>query len=88
VVLDNRSLGMVRQLQKNARLHFSQVDFSRGVDYPALARAFGIPGFAAKTRHEAEQALAQALEWMQMGAAPDSSEAQTLGRRTYSSIRL
>ncbi len=61
VVLDNRSLGMVRQLQKNAHLHFSQVDFSRGVDYPALARAFGIPGFAAKTRHEAEQALAQAL---------------------------
>ena len=61
VVLDNRALGMVRQLQKNAHLHFSQVDFDRNVDYLALARAFGIPGYVAKTRQEAEQAFAQAL---------------------------
>lgn len=61
VVLDNRSLGMVRQLQKNAHLHFSQVDFDRKVDYPALAQAFGIPGYVVKTRQEAEQAFAQAL---------------------------
>lgn len=61
VVLDNRALGMVRQLQKNAHLHFSQVDFDRNMDYLALARAFGIPGYVAKTRQEAEQAFAQAL---------------------------
>ena len=40
---------------------FSQVDFDRNMDYLALARAFGIPGYVAKTRQEAEQAFAQAL---------------------------
>ena len=61
VILDNQALGLVRQLQKNAGLHFSQVDFSRKVDYALLARSFGIPGYTVKTRAEAENAFGEAL---------------------------
>ena len=61
VILDNRALGMVRQLQKNARLHFSQVDFDRKVDFALLARSFGIAGYTVKTPAQAEQAFLQAL---------------------------
>lgn len=62
VILDNRALGLVRQLQKNAGLHFSQVDFSRKVDYAMLARSFGIQGYTVTTRAEAERAIAEALK--------------------------
>lgn len=58
ILLNNRSLGMVRQWQKifNQR-RFSEIDNSSEPDYVHLCQAYGIPG----TRVETLQALREAM---------------------------
>ena len=62
VLLDNSSLGMVRQWQElffNG--NYSEVDLSDNPDFAVLARAFGIEAFTISQRDEVPAALARLL---------------------------
>ncbi|MCL2601962.1 MAG: biosynthetic-type acetolactate synthase large subunit [Treponema sp.] len=58
VILNNRTLGMVRQWQTLfLDKHYSQTTLERETDFPALARAFGGRGFSAANIDELNAAL-------------------------------
>lgn len=62
VLLNNGTLGMVRQSQQVwCGGRFSQVELNRPTDFPALAKAMGLPGERVTQPQEAEAALARAL---------------------------
>lgn len=58
VLMNNHTLGMVRQLQHFfSEKHYSQTTTNRKTDFAALARAMGAKGFAAATPEEFREAL-------------------------------
>lgn len=62
LILNNECLGMVRQLQtvyKEGRC--SEVEFARGTDFAAVARAFGARGYTVRSMEEAKKVLPEAL---------------------------
>ena len=62
VLLDNASLGMVRQWQELFFAErYSEIDLSDNPDFAALARVFGIPAHHISQRDEVEGALADLL---------------------------
>ncbi len=62
VILNNRSLGMVRQLQQfYCEGRYFAVDFGFHPDFMQLAKAYGIPGFEVKTEADVVRTLPQAL---------------------------
>jgi len=62
VLLDNSSLGMVRQWQELFFAErYSEIDLSDNPDFGALARVFGIPAVRVDSRDQVEDALAQLL---------------------------
>lgn len=63
VVLNNRTLGMIRQWQEliyDGR--HSHIDLSGSPDFVKLAEAYGVLGLRASTKEEAERAWRRALE--------------------------
>lgn len=63
VVINNRTLGMVRQWQELFyKEHFSATIFNDGVDFAKIADAMGIESYAASTREEFSEALKKALK--------------------------
>ncbi len=63
VLLDNSSLGMVRQWQELFFAErYSEIDLSDNPDFAALARVFGIPAQRITRRNEVEDALAALLD--------------------------
>jgi acetolactate synthase-1/2/3 large subunit len=62
VLLDNSSLGMVRQWQELFfAKNFSEIDLSDNPDFAALSRVFGIPAIRLERREDTEAALRQLL---------------------------
>ncbi|WP_309122124.1 biosynthetic-type acetolactate synthase large subunit [Paenibacillus sp.] len=62
VVINNRTLGMIRQWQKLIHEErFSHIDLSGSPDFVKLAEAYGVPGWRAETKAEAERAWREAL---------------------------
>ncbi len=62
VLLDNSSLGMVRQWQELFfAKRYSEIDLSDNPDFAALAQVFGIPARRIDLRSEVEGALAELL---------------------------
>ncbi|TLS51303.1 biosynthetic-type acetolactate synthase large subunit [Paenibacillus antri] len=62
VVVNNRTLGMIRQWQKLIHEErFSHIDLSGSPDFVKLAEAYGVPGWRAETKAEAERAWREAL---------------------------
>ena len=62
ILLDNSSLGMVRQWQELFfDKRYSEIDLSDNPDFAALARVFGIPAHHISQRDEVEGALADLL---------------------------
>ncbi len=62
IIFDNRSLGMVHQLQKmRFDGRYSQTEFDDNVDYAAIASAMGALSFNASDVKELEAALAVAM---------------------------
>ena len=62
VLLDNASLGMVRQWQELFyEQRYSEVDLSDNPDFVQVAQAFGIPAFAIERRDEVQPALDRLL---------------------------
>jgi len=62
VLLDNSSLGMVRQWQELFfEKRYSEVDLSDNPDFAEVARAFGVPAFAIERRDEVEGAVQRLL---------------------------
>ncbi|HMB56570.1 MAG TPA: acetolactate synthase 2 catalytic subunit [Arenimonas sp.] len=62
VLLDNSSLGMVRQWQELFFAErYSEVDLSDNPDFAELARAFGIPAFTVERRDQVADAIARLL---------------------------
>lgn len=62
VILNNRTLGMVRQWQElfyDGR--YSQVDFEHSVDFVKLAEAYGAVGYRITTKDEVEDVILKAL---------------------------
>ena len=63
VLLDNASLGMVRQWQELFFAErYSEVDLSDNPDFAVLARAFGIDAHTIERRDEVEQGLRKLLD--------------------------
>lgn len=63
IVMDNESLGMVRQWQSlHYGARFAESDETSGTDFAALARAFGAQGAAADTCAAFDAALAEAVK--------------------------
>ncbi len=63
IVINNRSLGMVRQWQEMFyEERYSQVDLQASPDFVKLAEAYGGVGMRATTREELRDALAKAIE--------------------------
>lgn len=63
IVMDNESLGMVRQWQSlHYGARFAETDETSGTDFAALARAFGAQGAAADTCAAFDAALAEAVK--------------------------
>ena len=63
VVINNRTLGMIRQWQKLIYdERYSHIDLSGSPDFVKLAEAYGVRGFRAETKEEAERAWRAALE--------------------------
>ncbi|MEW6064824.1 acetolactate synthase [Desulforamulus profundi] len=61
-VLNNRRLGMVRQLQEfYCEKRYMAVDFTFVPDFAALARVYGFKGFTVRTDQELQAALAEAF---------------------------
>lgn len=62
IILNNNSLGMVRQLQKYYCDHrYIAVDFTFQPDFSLLARAYGIPAYTLKTEEDVRRYLPEAL---------------------------
>jgi acetolactate synthase-1/2/3 large subunit len=62
VLLDNSSLGMVRQWQELFfDKRYSEVDLSDNPDFAEVARAFGIPAFTIERRDQVEGAVQRLL---------------------------
>jgi acetolactate synthase-1/2/3 large subunit len=62
VVLDNSSLGLVRQWQELFfDRNFSEIDLSDNPDFAAVARAFGIDAFRISKREEVGPGIARLL---------------------------
>ena len=62
IVINNETLGMVRQLQETAfNQRYSHVDLSGSPDFVKLAEAYGVKGLRATTKYEAEHAWQEAL---------------------------
>lgn len=62
VILNNRTLGMVRQWQKTFYAsRYAETDLDRPPDFVKLADAYGIPGFSARTEAEFTAAFDAAL---------------------------
>ena len=62
VIFNNGTLGMVRQWQNLIyEKRFSETTLDRGPDFVKLAEAYGLHGYRARTRAEAEESLRQAL---------------------------
>jgi len=62
VILNNRTLGMVRQWQElfyDGR--YSQVDFEHSVDFVKLAEAYGAVGYRITTKDQVEDVILKAL---------------------------
>ena len=63
VLMNNRMLGMVRQLQNFfSHAHYSQTVTGRRTDFVKLAQAMGAEGFLATTTKEFEKAMKKAWE--------------------------
>lgn len=63
VVINNRTLGMIRQWQEviyDGR--YSQIDLSGSPDFVKLAEAYGVKGLRAYTKEQAQAIWAEALE--------------------------
>ena len=62
LLVDNSSLGMVRQWQELFHQErYSEVDLSDNPDFVEVARSFGIPGFRITRRDEVEDAIHRLL---------------------------
>ena len=62
VIFNNGTLGMVRQWQNLIyEKRFSETTLDRGPDFVKLAEAYGLHGYRARTRAEAEESLRQAF---------------------------
>lgn len=61
IIMNNSSLGMVKQLQKLNFRRTSQSELSRATDFVKLAEAFGARGFRASTPDELNSALESAF---------------------------
>ena len=63
IVMNNRVLGMVRQLQDFfSSAHYSQTTTHRKTDFVAFAKAMGAEGYLAETPEEFAQAMDQACQ--------------------------
>ncbi len=63
VVMNNRTLGMVRQWQTLFyNKHYSQTDLDRGPDFEKLGDAFGVPAFRVDRPEQVDAAIRSALE--------------------------
>lgn len=63
VIINNKCLGMVRQWQEIFYEHrYSEIDLSYHPDFVKLAEAYGVRGFRASTKEEAEKVWREALE--------------------------
>ena len=63
LLVDNASLGMVRQWQQLFHAErYSEVDLSDNPDFTEVARAFGIPAFRITRRDEVDGAIRRLLE--------------------------
>ncbi len=63
IVLNNRSLGMVRQLQEfYCRGRYMAVNFSFQPDFEILAKAYGMAAYTFRTEEEVIKGLGEALE--------------------------
>ncbi|MBN3523177.1 biosynthetic-type acetolactate synthase large subunit [Paenibacillus apiarius] len=61
-IINNRVLGMVRQWQELIYdTRYSHIDLAGSPDFVKLAEAYGVRGFRATTKEEAEQAWQEAL---------------------------
>jgi acetolactate synthase-1/2/3 large subunit len=61
-VINNRTLGMIRQWQKLIyEERYSHIDLSGSPDFVKLAEAYGVRGLRASTKAEAERAWREAL---------------------------
>jgi len=61
-VINNRTLGMIRQWQKLIHEErYSHIDLSGSPDFVKLAEAYGVRGLRAETKAEAERAWREAL---------------------------
>ncbi len=61
-VINNRTLGMIRQWQKLIyEERYSHIDLSGSPDFVKLAEAYGVRGLRAETKAEAERAWREAL---------------------------
>ena len=70
VVINNGALGMVRQWQKLfCGANFSETLLGSVPDFPALAAAYGVPGFRADTPQDFCEALARAAACLEEGRA-------------------
>ena len=70
VVINNGALGMVRQWQKLfCGENFSETLLGSVPDFPALAAAYGVPGFRADTPQDFCEALARAAACLEEGRA-------------------
>jgi acetolactate synthase-1/2/3 large subunit len=62
LILNNHSLGMVRQLQEfYCDGRYIATDFKFHPDFVQLAKAYGIPGYTLETEEDVVQVLPQAL---------------------------
>ena len=62
IVLNNKSLGMVRQLQKYyCDGRYIAVDFTFQPDFSLLARAYGIPAYTLETEEDVRRLLPEAI---------------------------
>ncbi|NPV69074.1 MAG: biosynthetic-type acetolactate synthase large subunit [Firmicutes bacterium] len=63
IVMNNDSLGMVRQLQHYyCGARYCQIDLEANPDFVKIADAYGIPGFKVGSQDEVEPALRKAFE--------------------------
>ena len=61
IIMNNKSLGMVREWQNTLFGRESQTALIRKTDFPLLAKAFGADGVKVKTPDELDKALAYAF---------------------------
>jgi acetolactate synthase-1/2/3 large subunit len=62
IILNNRSLGMVRQLQEfYCRGRYTAVNFSFQPDFEILAKAYGMAAYTFRTEEDVTKGLCEAL---------------------------